>query len=253
LREARAPWVHVALSEALTNFSLYFAPNIVERHQGTLIYAGGDDVLALLPVNTALACARELESTFCQDWAVDGRGRLRLLMGSRDSLSAGLAVVHHKDDLRHALQTARGAQKAAREAGRPALSITVCRRSGADSSAWLGWSQVEHLERLVAAFAHGVSDRWTYRLCSLLPTLAGPYLPPQAFRAELIRQLRRLEEGNGCFGALVEALLDAYHAEWFSARRRNQHAEEDCRAVFLNGFLTLCQTASFLARGEDRR
>src|SRR5205085_2787867 len=41
--------LHAALSEALTSFALHFVPDIVRRHAGTLIYAGGDDVLALLP------------------------------------------------------------------------------------------------------------------------------------------------------------------------------------------------------------
>jgi len=37
---------------------------IVEQHSGFLIYAGGDDVLALLPLEYALACAKELRQHY---------------------------------------------------------------------------------------------------------------------------------------------------------------------------------------------
>ena len=108
------PALQNALSEALTNFALHSVPDIVDRHMGELIYAGGDDVLALLPAACALRCAGELVATYQRDWSEDGR----LLPGCRATVSAGLAVVHYKEDLRFALQAARDAEKAAKSAGR---------------------------------------------------------------------------------------------------------------------------------------
>ncbi|MCR4413895.1 MAG: type III-B CRISPR-associated protein Cas10/Cmr2, partial [Thermoguttaceae bacterium] len=130
------PALHAAISEALANFALYFVPEIVERHKGRLIYAGGDDVLAILPTRTALACAKELRETFRMESKspVDGKPEL-LLMGSRATVSAGLAIVHYKADLRFALRQARDAEKAAKKAGRDALQIAVCRRSGEHATA----------------------------------------------------------------------------------------------------------------------
>lgn len=43
--------------------------NIVEQHNGVLIYAGGDDVLALLPLQDALPCATELRQHYLQCFA----------------------------------------------------------------------------------------------------------------------------------------------------------------------------------------
>lgn len=55
---------HAALSEALANFSLYCARPIVEAFGGQLIYAGGDDVLAMVPAQHALNCAQALQLAF---------------------------------------------------------------------------------------------------------------------------------------------------------------------------------------------
>ena len=59
-----SPGYHAALSEALSNFSLYCARIIVEKFGGQLIYSGGDDILAILPAKTALDCAQALQIAF---------------------------------------------------------------------------------------------------------------------------------------------------------------------------------------------
>ena len=59
-----SPGYHAALSEALANFSLYCARPIVEAFRGQLIYAGGDDVLAMTAASSALDCAQALQLAF---------------------------------------------------------------------------------------------------------------------------------------------------------------------------------------------
>jgi CRISPR/Cas system-associated protein Cas10 (large subunit of type III CRISPR-Cas system) len=59
-----SPGYHAALSEALANFSLYCAGPIIEAFKGQLIYAGGDDVLAMTPAHAALDCAQALQLAF---------------------------------------------------------------------------------------------------------------------------------------------------------------------------------------------
>ncbi|MGV3771286.1 MAG: type III-B CRISPR-associated protein Cas10/Cmr2 [Verrucomicrobiales bacterium] len=63
-RRPLSPSFHLQFSELLGNFSLHCARRIVEAFNGRLIYAGGDDVLAMLPADTALACARALRAAF---------------------------------------------------------------------------------------------------------------------------------------------------------------------------------------------
>ena len=59
-----SPSYHLQFSEALANFGFYCARRIVEAHHGQLIYSGGDDVLAMLPADEAVACAQGLRLAF---------------------------------------------------------------------------------------------------------------------------------------------------------------------------------------------
>jgi len=61
MRDAAAQ--QVGISNALNAFT-HKVPNVVSSHDGFLVYAGGDDVLALLPIDTVLACAFELEQCY---------------------------------------------------------------------------------------------------------------------------------------------------------------------------------------------
>jgi CRISPR-associated protein Cmr2 len=256
------PALHAAISEALANFSLHVVPPVVKKHDGTLIYAGGDDVLALLPTSTALACAAELRQAFSGERAVNGGadrgyyradGRDLLVPGPKASLSAGLAVVHSKEDLRFALEQARRAERQAKDAGRDALQITVCRRSGEHSTALCPWDYVGRVAGWVDNFHKGASDRWAYHLKGSLDTLAG--LEPAAVRAEIRRQVGRAEERTRELlsesaprkaGDILAADFADYHA-----RVAGEQARKFSDGQALTHFLTLCQTASFLARGRD--
>lgn len=70
-----SPSWHLQFSEALGNFSQHAARRIVEAFDGRLIYSGGDDVLAMLPAETALECARALRLAFRGDPAVNNVAR----------------------------------------------------------------------------------------------------------------------------------------------------------------------------------
>ena len=258
-RRPVGPALHAAISEALANFALHFVPRIVKEHHGTLIYAGGDDVLALLPTATALKCAQKLRDTFRQDWQEDQAGRERLLMGARASVSAGLAVVHAKEDLRFALQAARDAEKEAKNAGRDALQIKVCRRSGEHSSVLCPWDKVGQVLRWVEAFRDRASDRWAYHLAAELPTLEG--LSPETMQAEIRRQVNRSEretrkllQGTETRSAaeLVADVFERYRLAKFPSSDGGFKRRFDDDASALTHFVKLCQTASFLARGRDR-
>lgn len=124
---------HRKLSNQL---ALEFAAKVyglVERHQGCLVYAGGDDVLALLPLHTALRCARALANVF--QTALKGFGKKQ-----DPTLSVGLAIVHHLEPLQDALELARRTEKLAKEGtpGTPqpqkrnALAVAFSPRSGSE-------------------------------------------------------------------------------------------------------------------------
>jgi CRISPR-associated protein Cmr2 len=267
-RRPVGPALHAAISEALANFALHFVPEIVRDHNGTLIYAGGDDVLALVPTSEALKCAVALRDTFRREWKTDALGRERLLMGHEATLSAGMAVVHYKEDLRFALQTARDAERAAKNAGRDILQTVACRRSGEHARALCPWGFVPDIQHLIRAFLPGengelpASDRWAYRLRGELSTLKG--LPREAMRAEIRRLVERSEKptrqrldqpGNPQAGQRIADSFDRYF-ELREMRYTDSNSDvpldQEQPGAFLNDFVTLCQSASFFARGRDQ-
>ena len=263
-RRPVGPALHAAISEALTNFAVRIVPGIVEKHDGALVYAGGDDVLALLPARSALACALELRRAFRGEEGANGGtalgwyrkdGRDLLVMGPRATISAGLAVVHYRENLRDALEAARDAEKSAKAGGRDALVLTVCRRSGEHTSALCPWEMVPKIEQWIKAFEKGASDRWAYHLHAEAETLGA--MPDEAIAAEIKRRVNRAErETRQHLGETQEKkageVIAENFAEYLNSRKRRSGLNGRC-GLFLKDFLTLVQSASFLARGRDDR
>ncbi len=250
-RRPVSPALHAAISAALSNFALHAVPKIVARHHGTTIYSGGDDTLVLLPTSTALACANELRQVYMSDWyALDGREQM--MMGSKATISGGLVAVHAKDDLRLALQDARDAEKEAKEAGKNALCLRVRRRSGEHTSAICSWPFVANVSHWMRQFQKGASDRWAYHLYAQRSTMTR--LPASAMQAEIRRQIGQAEEPTltlippdqlaNTFDQLCNEAVDTPAGE--------KRLRFDTSGAALESFLTLCHTASFLARGRDQ-
>ena len=64
LKRPLGPAYTGAISEALNNIACQVAPATVGKYNGTIIYAGGDDLLALLPIRQAMTCAYALQEAF---------------------------------------------------------------------------------------------------------------------------------------------------------------------------------------------
>jgi CRISPR-associated protein Cmr2 len=216
-----SPALHAAISEALTDFASRMVPAIVEAQDGIVIYAGGDDVLAALPVAKALQCACELRKAFSSFEA----------LGSRASMSAGLVLAHEMENLRYVLASARKAEKQSKDRGRDRLTLAVMRRGGEHSFATCHWDYLPTLAAESERFRTGCSDRWAYRLRQQLPVVET--LPQEAFRTELRRLLARSEKREMSF-------LDDL----------TRFSELHDPPVLID-FVTLCQSASFITRGRD--
>jgi CRISPR-associated protein Cmr2 len=248
---------HRAISSALSEFAIKHVPAIVGANKGTLVYSGGDDGLVLVPTATALLCARQLEQAFAEVWKRRGPPQ-----PGKATLSAGIAVAHFKEDLRFVLDMARRAEKAAKDGGRNAIMLTVCRRSGEHTSALCPWAFVDVVLGWVTAFEDGASDRWAYSLVKELPTLRA--LPVEAMRAELVRELRRAESDTRtklppdtvaeAFDVYLRFVREDHRKPGDAAfwKRPTEEQEQLLAGRALKGFLTLCQSASFLARGRDQ-
>jgi len=145
------PATHSAISRALMHFSVNVVRKIVENHRGELIYAGGDDVLALLPIDSALHCAYEIQDLFGKDW--DGWELL-----PAKTMSAGILIVHYKHPLYDALDKARSLEKKAKELGRNAVAVGHLARSGTYNEVVFNWNIVSELRKFVELIKNSEKD-----------------------------------------------------------------------------------------------
>ncbi len=165
IKRPLSPSYHAQFSEALSNFALYMARTIINFYDGELIYAGGDDVLAMLPADKVFKCAealsqafrgeKKLEETLSQPekpqlFQVRGTkgGFIRLtsaqnnlrtadpawsliVPGPESSVSIGIAIGHIKAPLQGMVRAAQKAEKRAKKGyGRRAFAVSLFKRSG---------------------------------------------------------------------------------------------------------------------------
>ena len=165
-KRALSPGRHLAISGALNDFALHVVPEIVEgEHLGRVIYAGGDDVFAMLPVADVLSAIRRLRHGYSghdplntdKDWrdlrrekglvCKDGYaflgGRLLRMMGTQATASCGVVIAHHQAPLAAVRRELAAAERRAKNEGaRDAFSITLIKRSGGATHFTGKWGEV---------------------------------------------------------------------------------------------------------------
>ncbi|MDO8724308.1 MAG: type III-B CRISPR-associated protein Cas10/Cmr2 [Syntrophales bacterium] len=156
------PAIHSAISEALGDFSIYGVAPIIAKHGGRLVYAGGDDVCAFLPIGNVLTAAREISeyytSVFCfidmkrnskpieKEWKpAPGKLSVNLGIGKDISISAAILICHHKESLTQMIEQAHQLlQTAAKDkAGRNACAIELRKRHGGSRYFTRKWTEKE--------------------------------------------------------------------------------------------------------------
>lgn len=256
---------HRALTAALKTFALEVVRPVVEgKYTGKLIYAGGDDVLAFLPLDHLLGAMHDLYCLFtcCSSTSFefeegriefaplpvlnrDGQERWLLLPGPKMTISAGVVIAHESHPFRDAVEEARVAlQRAKTEFGRDAWTIHVLKRSGEPllcGGKWHygEWFVLPALQQVVEFFIQGLSPRFLYEMRRLAPGVAA--LEPQALSAVLQRLLRRRE-----------GLTEAQHEKFLKLRIESwpKHlASAGVEGQAWHTVATWLQLAHFLARG----
>jgi CRISPR-associated protein Cmr2 len=164
---------HRNLSRALDTFAGNVG-NTVASSEGALVYAGGDDILAFMPLHTVLQCAYKLAKDFS-----DSLKGFENDKGEKPTLSVGIAIVHHLYSLRDALNLARAGEKKAKSVpGKNALAITLSKHSGADCTVAGKWDDLDkHLEQLIKCYrSDGIPHGTAYELRDLALRLMGSTL-----------------------------------------------------------------------------
>ena len=126
---------------------------IVRCHRGHAIYAGGDDVLALVPLAQALDCSRALAKSFKN--ALDGIAEnMGICSAERPTLSVGLGIGHLMEPLGSLRARADRAEHHAKgddedeDTQRNALAIKLGIRSGAEISWRTQWNDKDAFDAL---------------------------------------------------------------------------------------------------------
>jgi CRISPR-associated protein Cmr2 len=201
LRSADA---HRELARGLGAFPPEARRIIEQDHDGITVYAGGDDVLAFVPVCRSVACAEALRMAFASmvGDALDRAHRFDRAAGlappvdearlPAPTLSVGIGIGHIIDSMGHLRSLGSRAERAAKQGpDRNALAVLIDRRSGGEHRWTASWSEdpagqlardVDLLDRGAGRPAHLPMAK-VHELARLLRSFSAPSTPRTVDRA----------------------------------------------------------------------
>lgn len=245
------PALHATISQAMAQYALHAVRPIVEDYDGFLVYAGGDDVLAFVSLDTVLDVLVELRAAFSGHRAADGtvdfsqspsgfvedETRLFTTLGSGATASAGVAIAHYKAPLGMVLDTAYTMEKEhakkyieadAEIPTKDAVAFAVLKRSGERNQAVLPFQSNDDaaggtlmvLRNLVADLqAHDISPTFMRTLRRELSpladrngTLEGFPQADEFLKAELKRLILRKAHATSEWAEQTAAQLNRIYA-----------------------------------------
>lgn len=202
---------HKRFSLAMNRFARAMQ-TLVPDYGGGLIYSGGDDVMAYLPLHTGLACTCAIQKLFTESMA---EACQETMVKSPPTFSAGLAIVHHHMPLHSALALARRSEKMAKnQGGRNSLAIIQAKRAGSEQSIHGKWEALgelapfqDRMQKMIDL--HGsdaIPSRLGYQLRRIVAQtgahlewrlVAGKIVPANATAAEALRMIARKRQQSG--------------------------------------------------------
>jgi CRISPR-associated protein Cmr2 len=181
------PGEHRDFSKRLSEFATE-AGEIVQAHRGALVYSGGDDVLAFLPVDRCIECARALHASFA--------AHLKRWVDWKPSLSVGIAIGHFMEPLEDLREYARSAERAAKGVeNKNALAVRLHPRGGAPVQWAASWDQDPAVDvaAVVRMYVDGrLPDKLAYEMNALGKFYEKwPEAQNAAITADIARWLKR--------------------------------------------------------------
>lgn len=225
--------VKVGLAKFTTAVADYFNPQKPEKNpaDGVLIYAGGDDVLALLPVDKAVEAAKRMRVEYRK--AFDGVPSDKAMGAGEFTLSGAIVLAQYQVPFRSVLQSAHHYLDdiAKDKNGRDSLAIAVMKPGGV-ALEWVScWEQsvdpVSTLEE-IARDGEGFSS-------GLLHNLRSRYAPLFAIVDEADEG--RVGEGPLCLDdpKLMEAVIKAEYLKQGNAEELTGRVDGDVQKLMTVG------------------
>lgn len=227
-------------STAVTDGLWRFAervPDIVAEHRGATVYAGGDDVLAFLPMDRALPAALALADAYGRSFVEAG---LSADLLPRATISGAIVYAHYRLPLRWLLQQAHTLldDVAKHQTGRASLAMAVHRTSG-ETARW------------AAPWAYLRTSAGT-RLTPLIAQIQSKYLG-KSLIYRLRERLGRMSaddtlgpgkwlslDGLGKYGDVDELLCRLFVAE-IKTDREHAHGSSDDVDALAGQLLAVCR------------
>jgi Predicted hydrolase of the HD superfamily (permuted catalytic motifs) len=180
---------HETFSKALSNYAREIKSlESKEKFGLRIVYAGGDDVLAVADLREFLDFAEKLNPTFKEK------------VGENASVSAGIVIGHQKDNLAYLLNEARKAEKKAKSVkGKSAFCITVIPRGGGPVSFWAKWEFLNLFKDTVEYFEKEIiGDSIVYDIKDIAGKLESSEEKPTEIVLALLRGMlrRRVDENK---------------------------------------------------------
>ena len=220
---------HRKFSEKLADFARQVEIN---SEDGVLIYAGGDDVLAVVKATRAFAIARKLSDQFASTVCEHGV-----------TASAGIAIGSCKAPLQDLIHEAHAAESRAKHGyERNALAVSVLKRSGEILKWGCKWDSAafDIYNRLTEQ--SGKLARFAYKLAGFLEPYAlkkGDLDESNDMRQVVLEEtLHTLKQTEGAGEVLTKECLEAYLKE----QSVKDHPED---------FLGLFMCEAFINRPRD--
>jgi CRISPR-associated protein Cmr2 len=234
------PSYHMQLSEALANFTTHLARRVTEQYAGLLVYAGGDDVLCIVPADKALDCAADLRALFRGDAAALSREQNKYNLGITQSgfvladenyplivpgpatdASCGIVIGHCKHPLQALVREAQNAEKRAKktyaknkaeEYQGGAFALSLMKRSGEIIEWGAQWKQ--HALAVYRDFTQKTdeekfSGRFPYALAELLKPYRLKEKPSADLKPIITKEFEHVQSQQAQVkGALIAGAVD---------------------------------------------
>ncbi|MYB35671.1 MAG: type III-B CRISPR-associated protein Cas10/Cmr2 [Gammaproteobacteria bacterium] len=214
-----SPARHQVISEALNAYSLRIARYVVEEcFKGKLIYAGGDDIMAMVCTDDILSVMNMLNLLYSGESLdepnknlkniksgggyVRIKGKLVCTMGNKATASCGAVVAHHQTPLSMVLRELRAAESLAKDdggGGRDAFCLKILKRSGGMINLVSKWSCPSFripdlIKEMSRIFAEDISRRAAYHIVTRLrrlPQNADPKMLEAIMRNQFARKVEK--------------------------------------------------------------
>ncbi len=220
LNHVRDDFEHSRISEIVNEYTSQNVPKIVEgTYLGKLLYAGGDDLLALANLKDLFAILRQLHQAFPSE-------RLRAIEGLKNiatdhsfGVSAGVCIAHHKAPLGEARRLAKKMEQEAKQLdGKNGVSIALLKHSGNISTACVKWEyeQFDTLQCAIdvsCALNEWLSNKFIYSLREEGLRLVDekgkiPAYLGNLMKIELMRLLQRRQQKGAAHKEMITQLSD---------------------------------------------